>query len=133
MFLHEDPVISNMSPSCCPIEGGTEVSISGVGFDSTTVLPVDGVAVDFVLISSTLFTFTFTTVAHGAGEVPVIVDAQSEPDQGIFTYTGAFLPGSGFTGLLAAALTFSCCFSAECCSISEGAHCTFSPDTCGPG
>lgn len=103
MFTYEDPVISGISPDSGPTAGGTAVSITGVGFDSTTLVTVDGIAVDFTLISDTVitFTFTFTSPEHAAGTVSVVVDGESEPDLGEFTYTDG-LAGTGFAGLIAA-------------------------------
>ena len=84
LFTYEDPIITSISPSSGPTLGGNQVSIFGVGFDSTTLVSVDGVSVAFVQVSDTLI--TYTAPSHAAGPVVVIVDGQSEPDQIGYTY-----------------------------------------------
>ncbi|RJT91631.1 hypothetical protein D6T64_01480 [Cryobacterium melibiosiphilum] len=94
MFTYEDPIISSISPSSGPTSGGGLVSIFGVGFDSTTLVSVDGVAVDYTQVSDTLI--TYTAPEHAAGTVVVMVDGQSEPDQIGYTYE-SLLASTGFT------------------------------------
>ncbi|TFD46207.1 choice-of-anchor G family protein [Cryobacterium frigoriphilum] len=98
MFTYEDPIISSISPSSGPTSGGGQVSIFGVGFDSTTLVSVDGVSVAYVQVSDSLI--TYTAPQHAAGTVVVMVDGQSEPDQIGYTYESGPL-GSPFESFLA--------------------------------
>lgn len=57
------------SPSGAPLTGGTVVTVTGTGFESTDVLRFDGVVTATSFVSST--SFTFTTPAKAAGSYTV--------------------------------------------------------------
>lgn len=85
------PVIDDVNPGKGPATGGTEITISGSGFDpSTASVSVGGV--DCVLVNSpaaTAVQLTCTTGTHDAGVVDVAVtngDHQSGTLSGAFTY-----------------------------------------------
>jgi plastocyanin len=64
--------VSDVSPTAGTIAGGTQITITGVGFDSSTTVTVGGVAATNVnVVNST--TIRATTPAHAAGTVDVVV------------------------------------------------------------
>lgn len=68
------PHISAITPNTGPIEGGTEVTLTGTDLDDVTTLRIDGATVPFTIDNPT--TIRFTTPAHAAGEVwPIVLDS----------------------------------------------------------
>src|SRR5690606_3760130 len=65
-------VAEAMDPATGSVEGGTEVTLTGTGFDGATGVEFGGVAgTDFTVVDD--FTITVTAPANAAGEVEVIV------------------------------------------------------------
>ena len=82
------PVITAISPDHGPIEGGTEVTITGTGFGPGTTVTIDGQVIvpDFIAGDGT--SLTFTTPDHDAEVVEVTVTSPDggESDPVDFTY-----------------------------------------------
>lgn len=94
-FTYETPAptLSSIDPDNGTIEGGTEVTLTGVDFTDTTGVTFDGdAATDVNVVSDT--EITCVTPAHDAGAVDVVVTTPAGSDTlaGGFTY---FVPGSG--------------------------------------
>ncbi|HEY1106672.1 MAG TPA: IPT/TIG domain-containing protein, partial [Agromyces sp.] len=65
------PVLTALAPDAGPVAGGTPVTITGTALGGATAVTVDGVPVAFTQVSDT--EITFTTPAHAAGAVDVVV------------------------------------------------------------
>jgi hypothetical protein len=79
--------VSDVSPTAGTIVGGTQITITGVGFDSSTTVTVGGVAATNVnVVNST--TIRATTPAHAAGTVDVVVmvGSNSVPKSGFLYF-----------------------------------------------
>ena len=82
------PVIDSIAPSTGSTSGGTNVVITGSGFQNGATVTFGGVAATNVTVSSTQI--TATTPAHAAGSVNVVVlnpDGQSFTAPNGFTYS----------------------------------------------
>ena len=123
------PVVSGLSPSTGPLEGGTSVIVSGSGFTGATSVTFGGVAATSYTVSSGS-SLTAVSPTGAAGTVDVIVTNPAGASSAVaadkFTYsaaapsvivsavspnagplaggTGVTVTGSGFTG--ATAVTF---------------------------
>jgi Concanavalin A-like lectin/glucanases superfamily/IPT/TIG domain len=81
------PVITAISPNYGPQTGGTSLTISGTGFDSTTSVTVDGNAASITSNTSTLLQVTTPASAtSGAKDVVVTTPAGSSTSIGGFIY-----------------------------------------------
>jgi plastocyanin len=79
--------VSDVSPPAGTIAGGTQITITGVGFDSGATVTVGGVAATNVnVVNST--TIRATTPAHAAGTVDVVVmvGSNSVPKSGFLFF-----------------------------------------------
>src|SRR6202023_2676126 len=79
--------VSDVSPTAGTIAGGTQITITGVGFDSGTTVTVGGFAATNVnVVNST--TIKATTPAHAAGTVDVVVmvGSNSVPKSGFLFF-----------------------------------------------
>jgi IPT/TIG domain-containing protein/WD40 repeat protein len=98
-FLGEGPTITRISPEEGPIEGGTQVTISGSNF-------VDGATVTFGDVDATgvaVASLVATTPAHAAGAVDVTVtnpDGQSVTFANGFTYKYTITSEAGEHGVI---------------------------------
>ena len=85
------PAITNVSPSSGSTAGGTGVTLSGTGFSSSgNAVVIGGVSATPSAESST--SITFTTPAHAAGSVDIVVttaDGQSVTSTNAYTYVAA--------------------------------------------
>jgi hypothetical protein len=92
IMLHIDSPcgISGVNPSSGPFVGGTNVTISGAGFNSGATVAFGGVNATAVnVVNST--TITATTAAHAGGAVDVTVTNPSQPPATLpngFMFTG---------------------------------------------
>lgn len=66
------PKVTAASPSTVSAAGGTRVTLTGTGFDSTASVSVDGVAAKDVVVDSAT-SLRATVPAHTAGSAPVVV------------------------------------------------------------
>ncbi|MGQ3096389.1 MAG: IPT/TIG domain-containing protein [Brevundimonas aurantiaca] len=98
------PAITNVSPGSGSTAGGTSVTLSGTGFSSSgNSVVIGGVSATPSAESST--SITFTTPAHAAGSVDIVVttaDGQSVTSTNAYTYvasptTTGVTPNSGPT------------------------------------
>ncbi|NGM51977.1 autotransporter domain-containing protein [Caulobacter sp. 602-2] len=80
------PTISSLTPSSGPTGGGNSVNIAGTGLSNAT-LTVDGVTVTPNSTSPT--SVVFTTPAHVAGSVPVVVTTAGGSASSSFNYVAA--------------------------------------------
>ncbi|KRC60611.1 hypothetical protein ASE14_06360 [Agromyces sp. Root81] len=79
------PVLTALAPDEGPVAGGTPVTITGTGLGGATSLTIDGVPVPFTQVSDT--EITFTTPAHAAGTVDVVVTTPGGASNALpFTY-----------------------------------------------
>ncbi|KQZ08882.1 hypothetical protein ASD23_11075 [Agromyces sp. Root1464] len=79
------PVLTALTPDEGPVTGGTSVSVTGTDLAGATGLTVDGVPVPFTQVSAT--EVTFTTPAHAAGAVDVVVTTPGGPSNALpFTF-----------------------------------------------
>ena len=68
--------VADVSPTAGTIAGGTQITITGVGFENGATVTVGGVtATNVNVVNST--TITATTPAHAAGSVDVVVNVGS--------------------------------------------------------
>ncbi len=85
------PAITNVSPGSGSTAGGTSVTLSGTGFSSSgNAVVIGGVSATPSAESST--SITFTTPAHAAGSVDIVVttaDGQSVTSTNAYTYVAA--------------------------------------------
>lgn len=86
------PTITSIEPNEGPVAGGTEVTITGTGFEEGTTVKIGGVTC--VIVSMTETQIVCTTGAHAAGEVNVRV---TNSDEQYDTLTDAFtyIAGNG--------------------------------------
>jgi hypothetical protein len=80
--------IQSIAPSSGPVNGGTEVTITGQGFDPTSAVFVDWVLVTFTVDSPTQITLT-TPPTSSAKTVDIYVFASAGTVSGSFTYADA--------------------------------------------
>ncbi len=81
------PTITSIEPEEGPVAGGTEVTITGTGFQNGAVVKIGGVTCAIVSITPT--EIVCTTGAHAAGAVNVKVtntDEQEDVATGAYTY-----------------------------------------------
>jgi hypothetical protein len=100
------PTVTAVAPAIGPLAGGTAVTITGTGFQTTgtTTVSFGGTAATSVVVVS-VTSITATTPAHAAGAVSVVVanpDGQVNAANAAFTYippptVTAVLPTSGST------------------------------------
>jgi hypothetical protein len=69
------PVVTGVSPSVGPTEGGTTITVTGTKFSGTTAVQVGGVAATSFTVNSDT-SLTVVTPAHAAGQVDVVVSNQ---------------------------------------------------------
>jgi hypothetical protein len=85
------PAITSVSPGSGSTAGGTSVTLSGTGFSSSgNAVVIGGVSATPSAESST--SITFTTPAHAAGSVDIVVttaDGQSVTSTNAYTYVAA--------------------------------------------
>jgi len=83
------PTVSSVAPTNGSTSGGTSVTISGTGFQTSATVSFGGSPVSVVTLTPT--TITGTTSAHAAGAVSVLVtnpDTQTGSCSACFTYVG---------------------------------------------
>jgi plastocyanin len=68
--------VADVSPTAGTIAGGTEITITGAGFDNSTTVTVGGVTATNVTVVNSA-TITATTPAHASGSVDVVVKVGS--------------------------------------------------------
>lgn len=93
------PTVSTVSPTSGPTAGGTQITITGTGFNAGATVTVGGTPATGVVVTNST-SITANTPAHAAGTVDVVVtntDAQNGTKTNAFTYNA---PG-GETVLLA--------------------------------
>ncbi|MFF2389696.1 IPT/TIG domain-containing protein [Agromyces sp. NPDC058104] len=79
------PLLTGLDPDAGPIAGGTPVTITGTDLGGATDVTVDGVSVPFTQVSDT--EIEFTSPAHAAGEVDVVVTTGGGESNALpFTY-----------------------------------------------
>ena len=89
------PTITSLAPPTGPDTGGTVVTITGTGLDTATSVTIGGAVVTPTTATAT--SLTFTTPAHAAGGVNVVVNAP-QGDSGPLPFT--YLPtATTLTGL----------------------------------
>ncbi|WP_162257712.1 IPT/TIG domain-containing protein [Agromyces sp. Root81] len=82
------PALTALDPDLGPIAGGTPVTITGSGLAGATAVTIDGVSVPFTPVSAT--EITFTTPAHAAGAVDVVVTTPAGDSNALpFTFVPA--------------------------------------------
>jgi hypothetical protein len=69
-YVTSAPTISSISPSSGSTAGGTIVIISGTGLTTTTGVTIDGLAVAYTVVGTTV---RVTTAAHTVGSVNIVV------------------------------------------------------------
>jgi hypothetical protein len=67
------PQLTNVSPSTGLAGGGTQVTLTGVGFSPDATVLVDGVAAQIVNVSLDMQFILLTMPAHAVGSVPITV------------------------------------------------------------
>ena len=90
------PIISGVSPSSGPTNGGTTVTISGTGFANGATVSFGGTAASNVTVVGST-TITAVTPAHSGGNVNVVVTnpgGESANKNKAFTYSGDALTAS---------------------------------------
>ena len=90
------PTITSISPDNGPIAGGTNVTITGTGFENGATVKIGGVTCAIVSVTATQI--VCTTGAHAAGDVNVRVDNPDEQYDVLtdgFTYEGNGGGGNG--------------------------------------
>ncbi len=88
--LTNAPYISGVSPASGSIQGGNQVTISGLGFTSAANMQVlvDGTPLPAAsIVSATPAQFVFIAPAHAAGAATVTATANGSPMSGSATYT----------------------------------------------
>ncbi|MFF2493331.1 IPT/TIG domain-containing protein [Agromyces sp. NPDC058064] len=85
-FTYVDvPVLTALDPDAGPVAGGTPVTITGTDLGGAELVTIDGESVPFTQVSDT--EIEFTTPAHAAGEVGVVVTTPGGPSNALpFTY-----------------------------------------------
>ena len=68
--------VADVSPTAGTIAGGTQITITGAGFDNSATVTVGGVAATNVTVVNST-TITATTPAHASGSVDVVVKVGS--------------------------------------------------------
>ncbi|MEL0627543.1 IPT/TIG domain-containing protein [Salinibacterium amurskyense] len=87
-----DPTVSDVAPNVGPLEGGTEVTITGTGFTGATGVTFDGDAgTSFTVVSDTEITVTTPPNAAGAAAI-VIQHPIADTSAGDFTYAASGIP-----------------------------------------
>ena len=77
--------VTDVSPTAGVIAGGTQITITGTGFDSGAMVTVGGVAAtNITFVNST--TITASTPPHAAGSVDVVVKVGSNTATSSFLY-----------------------------------------------
>jgi hypothetical protein len=79
------PTIVSLSPSEGPTAGGTEVTVTGTGFDQCHQISIDGMSQTTQHVDGR--TLAFVTPSHVSGSVEVTVAGCDRPDTGPATYT----------------------------------------------
>ncbi|MBH0130969.1 IPT/TIG domain-containing protein [Salinibacterium sp. NK8237] len=84
-----DPTVTLVSPNAGPLEGGTEVTITGTGFTGATGVTFDGEdGTSFTVVSDT--EITVTSPPHAAGTAAIVIQHPiKDTDAGDFTYAAA--------------------------------------------
>ena len=87
------PTISSVSPTSGPINGGTEITISGTNFTGATSVTVNGVAAtSVVVVSATSITARTPAGTAGAKSVAVTTAGGTVTKANAFTYVAAAVP-----------------------------------------
>lgn len=82
-FAPPAPNITSLSPASGTTAGGTTVTINGTDLTTATSVTIDGIGRPFSVVGQTL---QFTTPAHAAGAVQVVVTTPNGSDSATFTY-----------------------------------------------
>ncbi|MEV8254482.1 IPT/TIG domain-containing protein [Rhodoglobus sp. NPDC076762] len=87
-----DPTVTLVSPNAGPLEGGTEVTITGTGFTGATGVTFDGDdGTSFTVVSDS--EITVTTPAHAAGAAAIVIQHPiADTAAGDFTYAATGIP-----------------------------------------
>ncbi|WP_168187246.1 IPT/TIG domain-containing protein [Salinibacterium sp. UTAS2018] len=86
------PAVTLVSPNAGPLEGGTEVTITGTGFTGATGVTFDGEdGTSFTVVSDT--EITVTSPAHDAGIAEIVIQHPiADTVAGGFTYAASGIP-----------------------------------------
>ena len=85
-YVVPPPDITGISPSNCPLAGGTTVTINGVDFQSGLSVTFDGTNATGISVSGTT-SITCTTPPHSAGVVTVrVTNPDNQSDTTAFSY-----------------------------------------------
>jgi hypothetical protein len=89
------PLIEDVTPKFGPTTGGTQVTITGQGFNGTDDVFFDGVASEFEVISDTEIRAIAPANTAGSANVQVTEGAFSNLRANAFTYLGLEIPANG--------------------------------------
>ncbi|MEU1850426.1 IPT/TIG domain-containing protein [Streptomyces sp. NPDC019990] len=80
------PTITSLTPTSGPTSGGTAVTITGTGLDSTESVTFDGAPAPFSVINTATLSVVTPPGTAGAADVVVTNPAGSDTATGAFTY-----------------------------------------------
>lgn len=82
----DEPTLSSISPSSGPTNGGTSVTLSGTGFQTTNSITVGGNPCSYGVINSTTLAIITPPGTSGAADVVVTTNGGSATSVGGYTY-----------------------------------------------
>ena len=89
-FQATTPAVTSLSATAGPLNGGTHVTVTGVGLSGATRVTLGGTPIPFTVLSAT--TIAVTTPAHAAGPVYLTVTTPYGTSPGSASSTFAFDP-----------------------------------------